>query len=70
MLGVAELKAITISEMPRNRAKKPTQISSSAPCTGRYCWEAQKPSKISRMPTKRPSHQVELTSLVLTEVMM
>jgi hypothetical protein len=35
---------MTISEMPRNKANNPTQTSSSAPCTDRYCWAAQKPS--------------------------
>jgi hypothetical protein len=36
-----------ISEIPRNKAKRPTQTSSNAPLTDRYCWEAQKPSRIS-----------------------
>ena len=37
---------------------------------GNSCWEAQKPSTSSRMPTTRPSHQELLTSLVMTAVMM
>src|SRR5204863_36186 len=61
---------MTISEMPRNRAKNPTQSSRSAPRAGNSCWEAQKPSTSSRMPTTRPSHQVLLTSLVMTAPMM
>src|SRR5215469_16491907 len=61
---------MTISEMPRNKAKNPTQISSNAPCTDRYCWEAQKPSRISTIPASRPSHQALLTSLASMEVKM
>ena len=61
---------MTISEMPRNKANNPTQTSSSAPFTDRYCWDAQKPSRISRMPATMPSHQALLMSLASTEVMM
>jgi hypothetical protein len=51
-------------------AKNPTHSSRSAARAGNICWEAQKPSKINRMPASRPSHQVPLISLAAIEVMM
>ena len=36
--------------MPRNKAKNPTHSGSGAARAGNICWDAQKPSKISRMP--------------------
>ena len=70
MWAWCSLRVIMISETAAEQGEKPTEMSSSARCTGRYCWEAQEPSNILRMQTTRPVYQVELTSLVLTEVMM
>src|SRR5262249_16664290 len=58
-----------ISEMPRNKAKNPTNSSRSSPRAGNRCCETQKPSRSSRMPTTSPSHQLLLTPLVMMAVM-
>jgi hypothetical protein len=56
--------------MPRNRAANPTQIRISVARAGKNCCDAQNPSKSSRIPVTRPSHQSSLTSLVIAETMM
>jgi len=53
---------MTISEMPRNKANNPTQTSSSAPCTDRYCWDAQRPSTKECMTDSREA-SAELVDL-------
>src|SRR5215472_7815948 len=59
----------TMSEMPRNNARKPTQKISSTARAGNICWEAQNRIKISRRPATVPSHQAWFTSLADRDVM-
>src|SRR6266540_2732382 len=51
--------------MPRNRARNPTQMRISAARAGKSCCDAQNPSRSSRIPVTRPSHQNSLRSFVI-----
>jgi hypothetical protein len=55
---------------PAEQGEQPDPDQQQRPCTDRDCWEAQKPSRISRMPATVPSHQALLIPLASTEVMM